>query len=384
MVGVFIVAISEIGVGQSGAPKHNIELLIEGGRRMLDDTEAKFERLAAAAQSSVVPKDRQRLVGPAGHGGAPDFDLYHFGFSICSNKVRAVLGELGASWRSFELDPAKHENYKPDYVRLRLSSEGARGGDFATGWEGGSSVAESGFDALVVPTLVDYRRSEVVADSLSICLHLVRASALADTLLPGDLDTDIRAQLDLVDKTPHVALLYGANPDGDTRAYIYRRVFKGEHLAKAAAAELQAATVKGESNAMDAAYAAKIAKEKAGSAFVASPAKMRHSVKTVDGLIGSLNDTLAQTNGRWIFGDRYTLADVFWGVSLFRLEYLGYGALFRGRAEHAAVGHYADRLYARPAISAAVPHWPSHPWSRPAAKWMPRPGWKKWVLGLGS
>ena len=351
---------------------------------MKDDTNSAFGRLASKARGTVVPEGRRRRVGPGKRGEEPEFDLYHFGFSICSNKVRAVLGELGAPWRSYELDPAKYENYKPDYVRLRLTSAAAQNGSFASGWEGGSSVTESGFDALVVPTLVDYRSSEVVADSLSICLHLVRNGAMAEALIPDDLEPQSTKQLGIVDQTPHVALLYGANPDGDTRAYVYRRVFKGEHLAKAKAAAREAAGVKGESAAMDAAYAAKIAKEKAGSAFVASPDKMRRTIAATDRLIAGLSETLSHSQGPWLFGDRYTLADTFWGVSLFRLDYLGYGTLFRSRADRRAVAEYADRLFSRPAISAAVAHWPSHPWSRPVAKWMPRPGLKKWAIGLGS
>lgn len=204
---------------------------------MQDDTNSAVGQLASRARESVVPQGHRRLVDPEKHGAEPEFDLYHFGFSICSNKVRAVLGELGAARRSYELDPGSHENYKPDYVHLRLTSAAAQNGSFASGWEGGSSVTESGFDALVVPTLVDYRSWEVAADSLSICLHLVRTSSMAQALIPEDLQTDIHAQLDIADQPPHVALLYGANPDGDTRAYVYRRIFKGEHLAKVKAAE---------------------------------------------------------------------------------------------------------------------------------------------------
>ncbi|MEM9231164.1 MAG: glutathione S-transferase C-terminal domain-containing protein [Pseudomonadota bacterium] len=165
---------------------------------------------------------------------------------------------------------------------------------------------------------------------------------------------------------------------------MYRRTFKGEHLAKAKAAEREATRVKGESAAMDAAYAAKIVKEKAGSAFVASPDKMRQTIGATDPLIPGLSETLARSPGPWLFGDYYTVADTFWGVSLFRLDYLGYGALFRSKPGAGAVAEYAERLYARPAISAAVAHWPSHPWSRPVAKWMPRPGWRKWAMGIGS
>ncbi|MEO1681077.1 MAG: glutathione S-transferase family protein [Pseudomonadota bacterium] len=336
-----------------------------------------------------MPKARRKVMGGTDQrlgpsGSDPKYDLYHFEFSICSHKVRAVLGEIKVPWLSLELEPAAHENYKPDYVRLRLASHAAQAAEFATGWEGGSSVAQAGFDALVVPTLVDRDRGEVVADSLAICTYLARHETGAIDLIPEDLATEIAAEVDAVDQTPHVALLYGPNPDGDGRALIFRLTFKGEHVKKAAAVRREAAKVAGQDGRLDAAYAAKVAKEKAGSAFVAAPERMRAAIAETDSVIAAFSERLGLTNGPWALGVDYTLADVFWGVSLFRLEFLGYGWLYRGRSDRAALAAYADRAFARPSLASAVARWPSHPWARPVAHLMRPPGLKDRVMGFGS
>ncbi|MEM9392917.1 MAG: glutathione S-transferase [Pseudomonadota bacterium] len=348
----------------------------------IDQTEfQQIEMLAKHARQNTVPADRITALG----GSDPLYDIYHFGFSICSNKVRAVVYELGLPWLSLELDPGKHENYRPDYIRLRLASDAASSMQFATGWDGGSSVEESGFDALVVPTIFDRDNGSVVADSLRICRYLAAQHRNRVDLVPESLLPEIEKQLEAVDQTPHVALLYGPNPDGpDGRAFVFRRVFKGEHQKKAAAVEAEAAKVAGEDQRLDAAYAAKIAKEKAGSAFVADRKKMRGALDKTKALLAQLEADLEKSSGPWICGSAFTLADLFWGVSLFRLEYLGYGSLWRDGSDHKALQEYSDRSIARPSVLEAVAKWPSHPWSKPAAKWMRKPSLKDRAMGLGS
>ena len=337
--------------------------------------------LAKTARENTVSAARTSTIGES----EPLYDVYHYGFSICSNKVRAVLFELGIPWLSLELDPSKHENYQADYVRLRLASELAEKASFATGWEGGSSVEENGFAALVVPTLFDRDHSSVVVDSLAICIYLATRHREQSDLFPDSLQPDIERQLEAVDKTPHVALLYGPNPEGpDRRAFVFRQVFKGEHLKKAKVAESEAKKIAGEDPRLDEAYAAKIAKEKAGSAFVADQEKMRDALTKTKVALAQLGDDLESAPGPWLCGDRYTLADLFWGVSLFRLEYLGYGWLLHEAAKPEALQTYAERAISRPSVIASVAKWPSQPWSKPAAKWMRSPSIKDRLMGWGS
>jgi hypothetical protein len=80
--------------------------------------------LVAAVNAELTDPKRNHLVeGSADEPGR--FELYHAGLSVCSQKVRAVLAEKGASYTSHELSilnskgiysdeltPA--ENYSPD------------------------------------------------------------------------------------------------------------------------------------------------------------------------------------------------------------------------------------------------------------------------------
>ena len=75
------------------------------------------------------------------------------------------------------------ENFRPGYVRLRMQGapsarwleeeeprvrlrmQGAPSASFATGYTGRSAFSSEGFDACVVPTLVDHQAERVVVDS---------------------------------------------------------------------------------------------------------------------------------------------------------------------------------------------------------------------------
>lgn len=333
--------------------------------------------LIETARRSAVASQRRTIISPDTplptrsfdkDGVVPRFELYHAPFSICSNKVRLILAELGQVWLSHEMDitaPAQ-ENYRPDYVRLRLASDIAQTATLSTEFSGGSSVAESGFDALVVPTLVDNLEMKIVADSKNICLYLSR-QVQNPNLLPADLEYEILGQVNAVDATPHVALLYGANPDGDRRPPVFQRGTVGVHDDKIAALE------RARSDAPDLAHAynAKIAKERSAEKFVDDPQSMRSAIDQVDAQIEALNKSLGKTEGSWLFGSSYTLADAMWALSLFRLEYLGYGQMWREGPERVAVAHYADACYARPACETAVRHWPGSPPSQWVADLMP-------------
>lgn len=333
--------------------------------------------LVETARRSVVAAQRRTVISSDTplptrlfdkYGTVPRFELYHAPFSICSNKVRLVLAELGQVWLSHEMDitaPAQ-ENYRPDYVRLRLASDIAQTATFSTEFSGGSSVAETGFDALVVPTLVDNLEMKIVADSKNICLYLSRRIQNPN-LLPTDLEDEILRQVNAVDATPHTALLYGANPDGDDRPPIFQQGTVGVHDRKIAALE------RARSDAPDLAHAydAKIAKERSAEKFVDDPQSMRNAIGQVDAQIDALNVALAKKEGPWLCGSVFTLADAMWALSLFRLEYLGYGQLLRERPERSAVAHYADACYARPACETAVRHWPGSPPSQWVAELMP-------------
>jgi len=313
----------------------------------------------APGRSTVISKDHPLPeIDRQDVDDAPDFDLFHYGFSICSHKVRSVLAELSLGYGSNQFaGPTAYENYTPEYLRLRLASDAAQSGKFVSGYSGGSSVETEGFDPLVVPTLVDMRAGKVVADSKLICLHLARTYRETIDLLPADLEDQIIEQIDIVDRTPHVAMLYGANPDGDTRPEDIQKRMPGIHQIKVDTIRNHIKAVAGDDQLV-AAYEAKIEKEEAAADFVVDGDDMKEAIILAEDLIEGLETQLSKTDGPWLFGERFTLADVVWGISLIRLEYLGNDRFWNGEKKRPLVDAYFGRVAERQSLKTAVLDWP--------------------------
>ena len=322
-------------------------------------TEAARNVIVPPGRSSVITKDARLPEIDCGLAEkTPNLQLFHFGFSICSQKVRAVLDELGLEFGSNQYaGPTEYENYTPEYVRLRLASEVAQQARFVSSYSGGSSVESEGFDPLVVPTLVDMEAGKILADSKLICLHLARCYRDKIDLLPRDLEAEILAQIDLVDRTPHVAMLYGANPDHDTRPEEIQARMPGIYKKKYKKIAEFMSQVPKEAELI-AAYEAKLAKERAAEGFVVDARAMSAAIALSEKLVQGLEDRLTQSPGPWIFGERFTLADVFWGVSLIRLAYLGNAGFWGDEAKRPLVQAYYAHISERPCLIHGVLNWP--------------------------
>jgi 2,5-dichlorohydroquinone reductive dechlorinase len=335
-----------------------MDRLIKGRREMVKD----LETLVAAANAPLTDTEMNRTIGP----GTPRFELYHFALSLCSQKVRACLAEKNAAFVAHDLNLQMPflGNYDPGYVRLRLAAD--RGAGFATGYTGRSSVETEGFDPAVVPTLVDHVAGVVVVDSVAICRYIDRVTEPADALVPVDLEEDIARELAIVDATPHVAVLYGTHPDGDFRPERLRKGMQGVHDRKIAKIKTARDMVLSEPALVEA-YDAKIAKEEAAKDFVASPDLMRASLNEILSIVADLDTRLG--DGRdWICGDKFTLADVMWGVSLFRIKWLGMAFVWDGGhssndAARPAAASYGARLFERSSFCKAAIDWPGVPQS---------------------
>src|SRR3546814_3538307 len=144
---------------------------------------ADTETLARKVREEVIKPEQSTLISPDRQSPSllrreatvePRFELFHFVFSVCSQKVRGTLMEKGVTFGSNELTilPPQNENYCPQYVRLRLRSEAAAKHRPVSSFTGQSSVDSEGFDPLVVPTLVDHETGRILADSKAICLYL--------------------------------------------------------------------------------------------------------------------------------------------------------------------------------------------------------------------
>ena len=327
-------------------------------------TESAFEQIVASANRALAHPRRDSVVGmdSASATGGPRFELYHSAPSLCSFKVRTVSFERGIPFRSHDMNimPAGSsipENYRPEYVGLRL--QGAPNAKLVDGYTGVSSVATEGFDPCVVPTLVDHEKQQAVVDSARICEYLDREWTEGDRLMPEELAHAVSAQVDLVDRAPHVAVLYGAHPDGDNRPKGLAVNIKDIHAKKIAAVEAMMGEAE-KQNAEEtlAAYRAKITKESSANQFVYDAPSMRAAHKGMAEHVEALEAQLEDSGGPWALGSRYTMADIMWTNSLYRLKWLGLGPLWEGRSDRSRVAEYTERAFARPSFRRAVIEWP--------------------------
>ncbi len=327
----------------------------------------------AAANAPLTDPDRNRSIG----SGAQRFELYHFALSVCSHKVRTVLAEKNAPWISHDIGilPPLMENYHPDYVRLRMQGGGGR--ELVGGYTGRSSTTTEGFDPCVVPTLIDHETGQVIVDSRAICEHIDRIWEGGSELIPARLHREIDTEIAIVDGTPHVAVLYGAHPDGDFRPKMLQANMPGAHDFKIMKL-MEGRSLSVGHPRLIAAYDAKIRKEAAARHFVASPDMMRQATTEILSIVEALESRL-QDNRDWICGDAYTMADIQWAVSLFRLKWLGMGFAWQGGhklndIERPHVAAYALRLFDRPSFREAVIHWPGNPPSEFVAEYYEKAG----------
>ncbi|MEM7303087.1 MAG: dioxygenase [Pseudomonadota bacterium] len=314
----------------------------------------------AAANAPLDDPHRNRLIG----SGPARFELYHFALSVCSHKVRTCLAEKGAPYNSHDIKilPPEMENYHPDYVRLRMQGGGGR--DYVGGYSGRSSTTTEGFDPAVVPTLVDLESEQVFVDSVRICRHINDTWSGGPDLFPVRLRRDIDHEIAVVDGTPHVAVLYGAHPDGDFRPQMLRENMTGAHDYKIMKLMEGRSLAVGHPRLI-AAYDAKIRKEAAAKSFVASPELMRNATQEIVDIIADLNGRLDDER-EWVCGDTFTIADIQWAVSLFRLKWLGMAFCWEGghplnEFSQPHVEACAKRLFDRPSFQQAVIHWPGNP-----------------------
>ncbi|MEM8917487.1 MAG: glutathione S-transferase family protein [Pseudomonadota bacterium] len=303
----------------------------------------------------------QSFVFGAPEGETPRFELYHAPFSICSQKVRTVLIEKGLAFSSHHLDLPVSEthasdSYRPSYVRLRL--RGAPDGMMVSGYTGQSSVAVEGFDPCVVPTLIDHAHERVVVDALKICEYLDQEAETGQRLIPGDIAEDVSAQVALIDQAPHPALLYGASPEGeDIRPEIVAIPITGSLGHAVRHIQTIKASVTDEPELVSA-YDAKIVRQSSAEKFIYNRDAMLEAYARMADHVARLEDQLSKHGGEWTFGNRYTMADIMWSASLFRLKWLGLGPLWEEDGKAPRVRAYVDKAFMRPGFRQAVINWP--------------------------
>ncbi len=325
----------------------------------------EFDSLLAAARA-----EQSAPVIQCGDADAkPRMELFHAGLSICSQKVRVVLAEKGEPYLSHELsilaqkgiysdEYSPAENYRPGYVRLRMYIGAAQGltGNLAQQHTLRTAVDTEGFDPCVVPLLIDNERGQGIVDSAEIIKYLDNEVAGAIKLIPDDAAQveAVMRQVKIVDGTPHPGILYGFH-DNDPRPDFIKHVMQDVYDVKVGALN-QLIEQNKDDSALVKAYKAKIAKEQAGKKIHRDPQVTLAIRNEFQDIITELDAQLVRQGDQWICGKDFTLADAVWGVSLYRIHWVGHAYLWK---DYPRVREYAHRCYKRPSIWDDVINWPS-------------------------
>ena len=289
-------------------------------------------------------------------GGSPRYELFHAAASICSQKVRCVLAQHAFSYVSHAMNLFLGQTYLPDYVRLRMRGCDRLGGTLVSRHSGSTSAERDGCDGAVVPTLVDRESGSVLVDSKRICLYLDARAPADRQLRPASLAAAIDAQLAIVDELPNYQMLMGRTPrEGEPAesrhdtlaAFSTRKVgwcdrYLAEHADDATLAR---------------AYAAKRAKEASAAAELFSTEAMDAAYRRAEAALHELERMLALERGPWRFGERLTLADLFWGIELIRMDDVGAASFWKG-GRLPGVERMSAAAQALPAIRQSVVDWP--------------------------
>jgi glutathione S-transferase len=247
--------------------------------------------------------------------------LYHFGPSICSQKVRLTLAAKGLNWENKEVDLFLDENLEAEYMRINH-----RG---------------------VVPTLID--AGYTVFDSATIMQYIDRNFA-GPSLIPEDEEKSklMHYWLDVQDQFPIRGLTYG-NVKGLlgklVRSDTPKRVEKIQRLLHA-------------NPDLAADYRAKLRDTEQ---WIDEQSNTT-VVSEINAEMELLLDQLGQQvkNNQWIVGDEFTLADIAWMTILARMDFIGLAPVMWGGGKRPAVEEYYERLKMVPCFDSEITHYQNH------------------------
>ena len=257
-----------------------------------------------------------------------------------------MLLEAGEPFFAHAVNIFTGENYDPLYVRTRAQACGDAGLPLAATHTGSTSVVGAGCDACVVPTLIVRESDEVLVDSLHICCELSRR--FGGELRAPELADLIDREIAIVDGLPNYPLLAAkvAKPaaNGAGNSFAMRKVERCDALIAEFA----------DDRLLVAAYTAKRDKELSGNNDLFTPDAIAGAEQAMQLAFSKLERRIPA--GRdFLFGDRLSLADIFWAIVLIRTEDLGYGNWI-GRLPRLST--YYQTLSAAPAIRTAILDWP--------------------------
>ena len=314
---------------------------------------------------SIVSQARKDLANPPENIGTnsnadisamPRFELFNAPNSICSQKVRVVLAHLQIPYRSQLVKIFTGQTYLPDYVRLRLMGCDAIGGELMSVHTGSTSVATGGCDPAVVPTLIDWQTNSVLVDSKRIAFFLDKEVG-GSTLRPGGLQEAIDEELKIVDNLPNYQMLAGTPPGEDHRPES-RRKGNGVDFAMSKVKRCDEFLAQYASDPeLVRGYSAKRSKELTAAQNLFTPEAMRTAYDKAEAGCNHLEQKLKASKTEWLVSDGITMADLYWGVELLRMQNMA-AESFWINGQRPAIDKFFERVKTIPAIRSAVIHWP--------------------------
>lgn len=317
---------------------------------------APLRTLVAEARQAMNSEGER--IGPLSPQ-APRFELFSAANSICSQKVRTVLAHHGQAYLSHSVDLFGGQTYLPQYVRLRVLGCDDMGTALVSRHSGSTSVSfGGGCDAAVVPTLIDWQTNQIVVDSKRICNHIDHALQEAATRLrPEPLAARIDEEIDVIDNLPNYQMLSGLPPEKDQRpealrgktgvAFAMGKVARCDHYLAAHA----------DDETLVRAYTAKRAKELDAAQQLFTADAMHLAYQKAEAACDALENKLNTASAEWLLSDQVTMADLYWGIELTRMQNLGADTFWKNGVRPAVAG-YAERTRNLPAIRQAVINWP--------------------------
>jgi 2,5-dichlorohydroquinone reductive dechlorinase len=305
----------------------------------------------------------RRALGNAGEpkgarsGETPRYELFHAANSICSQKVRVVLAYHAMPYVSHGLNLAIGQTYLPGYVRLRMLGCEHYGGALVSHHTGSTSAASHGCDGAVVPTLVDWGTGEVIVDSHRICLHLDSQVPAEDRLRPAPLAASIDDDLVVIDNMANYQMLMGRTVTSAGPSTATLTDVGGAFSRRKVAWCTKYLEEYGDDPVLAAAYTAKRAKELSAADELFSLQAMQTAYDRAEAGLVTLERKLEGRGTRWLYHDRLTLADLFWGLQLSRMKNVGV-ARFWTAGRLPEVERFSDATEEIPAIRTAVIDWP--------------------------
>lgn len=258
--------------------------------------------------------------------------LFHFSQSLCSMKVRQALEENDVQWTSHHVLLPAYQQYEPDYVRMN--------------------------PRCVVPTLVCDGR--VTTDSANILNFVMTNLSNSDiSQKPSDHEFEaIALWLSKADSLPIEAFTYGDNR-GTDKSFIFKKLANGgkDHEFKANLLRQLAKRYENEKQLFDA-YESKLNIVETTLKIIQTPTRMNALYDSAHSILMELETQLLsgpfKENG-WLASKKFSLADIVWGVVLYRLQKLGLEPLLW--SNKIIIREYCEKLFARESFKRGILDW---------------------------